>query len=146
MKMTKRLAAIAATAVMAMTSAVGMSASAKNVTNDDVNHPYNFLSYSNSYTGSFSKLNAQVYAGTLSATVADYDGSWKLVSYITYGERNGSYYTMADKYDSGWSASISCSNTQVTSETAKRVYDGVMRLTSEPTSAKVDVFKITYLK
>ena len=145
MKLTKKLAAIAACACMAATSMVGMGASAKSTIKTE-NHSSNLLSYSTSYYGDFSKLSAQVYAGTISATNSDYDQSWKNISYITYTESGGRYSVQKSSGDSGTGAAVSCSNTQVNSATARREYVSTMRKTSDSSSSAADTYVITYNK
>ncbi len=134
-----------ACAVMATSSMVGMGASAATVSKTE-KRSSDFLTYSNSYFGDFSKLNAQSYAGTISSTNSNYNGSWKNISYYTYTEDGGRYYIQGNGGDSGTSASVSCSNTQVNSATAKREYVASMKKTSSSTSSSVDLYTILFNK
>ncbi|MCM1524033.1 MAG: hypothetical protein NC120_06205 [Ruminococcus sp.] len=147
MKMTKRLAAIAATAVMAMTSAVGMSASATSYMNDNVNRPNDFSTYCPQYRTSRSNLNCGVDTAIFTSINSDYDYSWKFVSYMKYKyDSSGSVVTQAHDADSGTTTSLACTAYANMNETCKREYTARLHTTSSNASEYADSYNITFNK
>lgn len=83
MKLVKKIAAIAASLVIA-TASIGIGVSATNVISPGpIYRPNDFLSYSANYRGTYSLLVVAPLYGSFGISNSDYYGSYKFISYAT---------------------------------------------------------------
>lgn len=126
MKLTKKMAAIAACACMAATSMVGISASAATI--NDSKTASNFSNYSYSFGSGYtnnSRLYAQSSAGTISSANSYYDSSYKSIIVNIYkSDNNGSYVCQDTNSSVGYTSAVSCPCPTSNSLTVRRQYVG----------------------
>lgn len=147
MKLKKRIAAITAAMVMAVSTMCATANAAYVSKTTHCGTTYTFTSYAPMYTGDYSYLYAAAGYTQVSATNAGYNNSYKYAKYVEYTESGGTYVSglTQDNHNTDIVV-LSGSKRSVSANAAMRSQSGYVRLTSSNSSSVVDDYFIYIYK
>lgn len=146
MNVKKMIFSVIAAATTAL--AVGsISAAAYNVVNtNDYRTTANVKTAEYKYVGNYANHYAKIQDTAISSTNASYNGSYKYVRYIQYGDSNGNLYRIYEDYATGTNSTVLTDPYPVSSEVGTRRHDTELHYTSNPSSTVKETFTAVITK